>query len=221
MNENNRFIFSGTLVYPNIFCLKLIWAFSDAWFAQNKFLTELNLAISGVQFSFAKIFQYLSLVLFCSYSKPKFSFGCSLQWWKLFLDIFFHLCEISKQTLGNIKKTALFLSSESMNMLIRGVVEAMRVVRNHSKITPIVFVLYLQQFVSTPLSLLCASKVATELWIHDFTILPTVLIFAIIFRQVLIFRMRWKSPNLFVVECSFHWWKPFRSIYNSLWENGR
>ena len=47
-------------------------------------------------------------------------------------------------------------------MLKRGVVAAVRVVKNHSKITPIVFLLYLQQFVSTPLSILCASKVATE-----------------------------------------------------------
>ena len=48
-------------------------------------------------------------------------------------------------------------------MLIRGVVAAVRVVKIHSKITPIVFLLYLLQFVSTPLSLLYASKVATEL----------------------------------------------------------
>ena len=48
-------------------------------------------------------------------------------------------------------------------MLIRGVVAAVRVVKNHSKSTPLVFVLCLQQRVSTPLSLLYASKVATEL----------------------------------------------------------
>ena len=75
-------------------------------------------------------------------------------------------------------------------MLIRGVVVAVRVVRNHSKSTPIVFLLYLQQFVSTPLSLLCASKVATELCIRDFTIFRTVIIFVLVFRQLLIFRMR-------------------------------
>ena len=79
------------------------------------------------------------------------------------LSISFYLREISKQTLGNIKKTALILSSESVNLLIRGVVAAMRVVRNHSKSTPIVFFLYLQQFVFTALSLFCASKRATEL----------------------------------------------------------
>ena len=48
-------------------------------------------------------------------------------------------------------------------MLIRGVVAAVLVVKNHSKVTPIVIFLYLQQFGSTPLSLLCASKVAIEL----------------------------------------------------------
>ena len=48
-------------------------------------------------------------------------------------------------------------------MLIRGVVVAMRVVRNHSKSTSSVILLYLYQFVSTPFSLLCACKVATEL----------------------------------------------------------
>ena len=61
------------------------------------------------------------------------------------------------------EKTALILSSESVNMLIRGVVAVVRVVIIHSKSTPIVFLLCLQQFVSTPLSLLYASKVATEL----------------------------------------------------------
>ena len=65
--------------------------------------------------------------------------------------------------MGNIKKTALILSSESVNMLIRGVVVAVRVVRIHSKITYIAFVLYLGHFVFIPLSLLYASKVATEL----------------------------------------------------------
>ena len=48
-------------------------------------------------------------------------------------------------------------------MLIRGVVAAVRVVKIQSKSTPIVFFLFLQHFVSIPLSFLCASKVATEL----------------------------------------------------------
>ena len=135
--------------------------------------------------------------------------------------IFFHLWEIGKHTLGNIKKTAVILSSESVNMLIRGVVAAVRVVRIHSKITLIFFLLYWQQFVFIPLSLLDASKVATELWNHNFTIIWTVIIFVLIFRQLLVFRMRWKSLNLFALECSFYWWKPLCSIYNSCWENGR
>ena len=139
MAEYNQFIFSGTLVHSNIFCLRLIRAFSDAWFAQNKFLTEVNLAISGVHFSFATIFQYPKFVRFCSYSKLKLSYRCSLQWWKLFVDIFFHLRELSKQTLWNIKKTGLILSSESVNMLIRGVVAAVRVVKIHSKIILLYF----------------------------------------------------------------------------------
>ena len=142
MIEYNQFIFSGILVHPNIFCLRLIRAFCDASFAQNRFFTELSAPISGVHFSFATIFQYLKFVRFCSYSKLKFSYRLSLQWWKLFVDIFLHLWERSKQTLGNIKKTGLILSSESVNMLIRGVVVAVRVVRNHSKNTPIVFLLF-------------------------------------------------------------------------------
>ena len=142
MTEYNRFIFWRTLVHSNIFRLRLIRAFSEAWFAKNKFLTEVNLVISAGHFSVTS-FPYLKIVRFCPYSKLKFSYGCSLQWWKPFVDIFFHLWEISKQTLGNIKKTGLILSSESVNMLKRGVVAAVRVVKIRSKITPIVFLLYL------------------------------------------------------------------------------
>ena len=174
-----------------------------------------------MHFSFARIFQYLNFVRFRSSSKFKLFYGCSLRWCKQFVNIFFHLWEMSMQTLGNIKKTGLILSSESVNMLIRGVVAAVRVVKIHPKSTPIVFFLFLQHFVSTPLSLLNASKVATELWNHTFTIYGTVIIFVLIFRQFLIFRKRLKSTNLFVLECSFHWWKPFCSIYNSLRKNGR
>ena len=106
MTVYNQFIFSGTLVHPNIFRLRFFGAFSDAWFAQKNFLTELTLAISGVHFSFATIFQYLKLIRFRSYSKLKFSYRCSLQWWEPFVDIFFHLREVGKQTLGNIKKNS-------------------------------------------------------------------------------------------------------------------
>ena len=121
----------------------------------------------------------------------------------------------------HLKKTGLILSSDSVNMLILGVVMAVRVGKIHSKSTPIKFFLCLLQFDSTPLSLLYASKVATGLWIRDLTTLRTVIIFVLISRQLLIFRMRWKSLNLFVLECSFHRWKPFCFIYNCLLENGR
>ena len=80
MAEHNQFIYSGTLVPANIFRLRLIRAISDAWLAQNKFSTELNLAISGVHFSFATFFQYLKFVRFCSYSKLKLSLKCGLHW---------------------------------------------------------------------------------------------------------------------------------------------
>ena len=80
MAEYNQFIFPVTLVHLNIFRLRLIRAISDAWFTQNKFLTELNLAISGVHFSVTTIFQYLKFVRFCSYSKLKLSYRCNLQW---------------------------------------------------------------------------------------------------------------------------------------------
>ena len=80
MAEYNQFIFSATLVRSNIFRLRLRRAFFDAWFAQNKFLTELNLAISAVHFPFATTFPYHKFVQFCSYSKPKLSYRCNLQW---------------------------------------------------------------------------------------------------------------------------------------------
>ena len=143
MTEFNQFTFSETLLHSNIFRLRLKQAFFDAWFGQNEFLTELNLAVSGVHFSFATIFQNLKFVRFCSYSKLKFSYDCSLQWFKSFVDIFFHLREISKQTLGNLKKLSLTLSSDSVNMPIRGKVAAVRVVEIHCKSTSIVFLLFL------------------------------------------------------------------------------
>ena len=76
----NQFIFSGTLVHSNIFRLGLVRAFSDAWFTQNEFLTELNLAISGVHFLFTTNSQYLEIVRFRSYSKLRLFYGCRLQW---------------------------------------------------------------------------------------------------------------------------------------------
>ena len=68
-------------------------------------------------------------------------------------------------------------------MLTHGVVAAVRVVENHSKSTSIVFLLYLKQCVSTPLSILCASKVATELRMHNCTVLRTVTISVLTFQN--------------------------------------
>ena len=78
LTENNQIIFSGKLVNSYIFRLRLIRAFFDVPFAQNKFLTEVTLAISGVQFSFDTLFQYLNFVRFSSYSKLWLSYRCSL-----------------------------------------------------------------------------------------------------------------------------------------------
>ena len=135
MIEYNKFIFSRTLVHQNIFRLTLFRVFSNTWFARNDFITELNPPISAVQFSFATIFQDFKFVRFCSYSKFNLFYGCRLQCWKPFVDIFFHLREIGKQTLGNFKELALILSSESVNIQIRGVVAAVPVVKNHSTST--------------------------------------------------------------------------------------
>ena len=73
MAEYNRFIFSETLVQSSIFRLRLIRAFCDAWFAQNKFLAELNLAISGVHFSFPAIFNILNSFDFAHIPNLSFS----------------------------------------------------------------------------------------------------------------------------------------------------
>ena len=59
MTEYIRFTFSGILVGLNIFCLGLFRAFSDAWFAQNKVLTELNSTISVVHFRLLEFFNIL------------------------------------------------------------------------------------------------------------------------------------------------------------------
>ena len=59
------------------------------------------------------------------------------------LSILFFISEkLGSKHWGTFKK-ALILSSESVNMLIRGLVAAVCVVRNHSKRISIVFFLYL------------------------------------------------------------------------------
>ena len=91
MNEDIRIIFSGTLVHSNNFRLGFFPASSDAWFAQNKFLTELNSPVPGVHFSFATIFQYLNFVPFRLYSNFELSHGFSYNGENR-LSIFF-ICE--------------------------------------------------------------------------------------------------------------------------------
>ena len=54
-----RFNFTETLVHSNIFRLRLLRAFYDAWFAQNKLLTELNSPISAVYFRLQQFFNIL------------------------------------------------------------------------------------------------------------------------------------------------------------------
>ena len=143
MTEYNRFIFSETLAHPNTFRLGLFQAFPVAWFAQNKFLTALILPISGVHFSFATIFQYLNFVRFRSYSKLKFSYRYSLQWWKPFVDILFHLWELSKQTLGNIKKSRSNFEQRERKYANTwgggGRARGQQSLQNHSYCIPIVF----------------------------------------------------------------------------------
>ena len=72
---------------------------------------------------------------------------------------------------------------------------------------------HIKHFISTPFSLFCAPKVETELRTRSFTLFRTVINFVLTFRHFLIFKMRWKSPNLFILKCSFHWRKPSCFIY--------
>ena len=101
-------------------------------------------------------------VQFRSHSKLEFSYGYNLQWWKPFFDLF-SSSRNKAATIGDHLKKILILSSESVNMLIHGVVATVRMVKNHSKRTSIAFFLSLKHIVSTLLSLLWASEVATEL----------------------------------------------------------
>ena len=84
-------------------------------------------------------------------------------------------------------------------MLIRGVVAALLVVRNHSKITSIASAFIICSYSA------CASKVATAENSQFYRLRDRNISFVLIFRQLLIFRMRSKSFNLFLLECSFHW----------------
>ena len=116
-----RFNFTETLVHSNIFRLRLLRAFYDAWFAQNKLLTELNSPISAVYFRLQQFFNILISSDFAHILTLSFPMDV-VTMVKTVCGYLFHLREIRKQTLGTFKK-ALFLSSESVNMLIRGVVK--------------------------------------------------------------------------------------------------
>ena len=106
------------------FQLKSIWPFRQCTFRLLQFFNILNLS------DFAHIPNLGSPVDVVYNGENRLSIS------------FFHLWEISKQTLGNLKKTGLILSSESVNMLIRGVVAAVRLVKIHSKSTLFKFFLY-------------------------------------------------------------------------------
>ena len=93
-------------------------------------------------------------------------------------------------------KNALILGSESVNMLIRGAVAAMCVVRNNSSSTPTVFLSNYNIF-APPLSLLCASKVATELRTHNSTVFHIVVIFVSFFQHFLVFEFNENYPTCF------------------------
>ena len=141
MAEYNQFIFSGTLVHPNIFRLRLIRAFLMRGLLRINFQLNSVWLFLGYTFRLLQFFNILNSSDFAHI--PNLSFMDVVHNGENRFSIsFFHLREISKQTLGNIKKTGLILSSESENMLIRGVVAAVRVVKIHSKSTPIVFLLY-------------------------------------------------------------------------------
>ena len=62
MTAYNPFIFSGTLVRANNFRIRIIRAFSDAWFVQNYFLIELNSLISEVNFRLQQFLHSFDLI---------------------------------------------------------------------------------------------------------------------------------------------------------------
>ena len=199
MTEYIGFVFSGTLVHPNIFCLRLFRAFSIAGFTRKTLSFELNPPISAVQFSLTIHLHKLDFVQFCSLFKSKFFLDIVYNGENSFPMSFaiFELFGFKHWGLTKKSFNSLTLGSDSVIMLIRGVVAAMQVVKNHSKITPTVLLLYLKQFVFTLLSLFCNFKVATELRIQNFTVFRTVPIFILIFQQFLFFRVHWKSRKLF------------------------
>ena len=130
MSEYIQFIFSGKLVQSKVFCLRVLRASSVAWFTQNKFLTELISPVSSLHMPYFAHISNLDFILDIVLNGEKrlsfffiFDiFGCNL--WDL------------------IKKKALFLGRGNVNILIRGVVAAVCVTRNHSNFTAILFFLF-------------------------------------------------------------------------------
>ena len=86
-------------------------------------------------------------------------------------------------------------------MLTRWVVAAMRVVTNHSILTFFVYFLCEQQFVSTLLSLLSASKVVSELRIYNFTTFRIIIFFVLVFRKTSNYQKTMKTSLLVLLEC--------------------
>ena len=100
MTKHYQFIFSGRLVHPNIFRLRLFGVFSERWFTPKNFLTELTSPISGVHFSFATIFQYLNFA-----HNPNLSFPMGVVYnSENRLSIFYLSLRNKQANIGNIKK---------------------------------------------------------------------------------------------------------------------
>ena len=97
-------------------------------------------------------------------------------------------------------------------MLLRGVVVAVREVRNHAHFTPFVFLCFYSNCFSLRLHFYARSKVVTELRVQNSTSFRTVLIFVTSLRQLLFFVELWKTPKLFSFNCSFNWGKLFSSF---------
>ena len=142
MSENIRFIFSETIVRPYILRLRLCQAFSDASFTQNNFLFEPNFPKSALHFSFTRNFHSCNFVPFCYYLKLIF-----WMWFTMVQTVCRYAFSSARDLVANIGvflKSGSLLGSESANMLIRGVVVAVRVVKNYSTITlfclPFVFI---------------------------------------------------------------------------------
>ena len=105
-------------------------------------------------------------------------------------------------------------------MLLQGVVAAVRVVKSYCKLTLIVFSCFYNTLSSLRFDFFALLKL--ELKLIQFTILPFSGLkdfFVITFRHLLFFSFGLKLPIMYSLEGSFHWGKPFRSIYQSFGKN--